>query len=64
MRALLILSILLTSFSSLAANRIKDIADIKGVRDNPLVGYGLVIGFSSKNVSNPRSRSRTRSEFC
>lgn len=32
--------------SSLAANRIKDIADIKGVRDNPLVGYGLVIGLN------------------
>ena len=46
MRALLILTFLLSSLSSLAANRIKDIADIKGVRDNPLVGYGLVIGLN------------------
>ena len=26
------------------AVRIKDIADIKGVRNNQLVGYGLVVG--------------------
>lgn len=31
---------------SYGANRIKDIVDIKGVRDNPLVGYGLVIGLN------------------
>lgn len=29
-----------------AANRLKDIVNIKGVRDNPLVGYGLVIGLN------------------
>ncbi|MCP3674415.1 MAG: flagellar biosynthesis protein FlgI, partial [Gammaproteobacteria bacterium] len=28
----------------LSAERIKDIAEIKGVRSNPLVGYGLVVG--------------------
>ncbi|MCG8440269.1 MAG: flagellar basal body P-ring protein FlgI [Caulobacterales bacterium] len=27
-----------------AASRIKDIADVEGVRDNQLVGYGLVVG--------------------
>jgi flagellar P-ring protein precursor FlgI len=26
--------------------RIKDIADIEGVRDNQLVGYGLVVGLN------------------
>ena len=26
--------------------RIKDIADIKGVRQNQLVGYGLVVGMN------------------
>lgn len=30
--------------SWLGAVRIKDLADIKGVRDNQLVGYGLVVG--------------------
>ncbi|HIJ64003.1 MAG TPA: flagellar basal body P-ring protein FlgI, partial [Rhodospirillaceae bacterium] len=29
-----------------AASRIKDIADFEGVRDNMLVGYGLVVGLS------------------
>src|SRR5690606_4157245 len=26
------------------AERIKDLASIQGVRDNPLVGYGIVVG--------------------
>ncbi len=35
----------LTLFStSLAAERIKDLADIAGVRENQLIGYGLVVG--------------------
>lgn len=44
-----ICSFLLALFISnivLASNRLKDIVDIKGVRDNPLVGYGLVIGLN------------------
>ena len=43
-----ILSILFISFLSngYASNRLKDILDIKGVRDNPLIGYGLVIGLN------------------
>ncbi|MEE2670395.1 MAG: flagellar basal body P-ring protein FlgI [Bdellovibrionota bacterium] len=39
----ILLTLALNAFS---ANRLKDIADIKGVRDNPLVGYGLVIGLN------------------
>ena len=31
---------------ALASSRIKDIADFEGVRDNPLVGYGLVVGLN------------------
>lgn len=43
MRAgLLGLGLLLTSVSQ--AERIKDLASIQGVRDNPLIGYGLVVG--------------------
>lgn len=30
-----------------AASRIKDIADFEGIRENMLVGYGLVVGLSS-----------------
>jgi len=40
-----ILCLVLLSFSSFTyAERIKDIASIEGVRSNPLVGYGLVVG--------------------
>ena len=37
--------------SSFGANRIKDIVTIKGVRDNPLIGYGLVIGLNGTGDS-------------
>lgn len=40
------LFLLYLSISSSQAARIKDIASIKGVRDNPLIGYGLVIGLN------------------
>src|SRR5690606_10022060 len=41
--AMLLISFCQTSF---AANRLKDIVNIKGVRDNPLIGYGLVVGLN------------------
>ncbi len=34
-----------------AASRIKDIADFEGVRDNQLVGYGLVVGLNGTGDS-------------
>ena len=37
--------------SAFADNRLKDIATIKGVRDNPLIGYGLVIGLNGTGDS-------------
>src|SRR3974390_3114128 len=54
--------------SSMAASRIKDIASFEGVRDNQLVGYGLVVGlngtgdrsqtfFSTQTLSNMLERS-------
>lgn len=40
-----LLPALLVSWASLAgAERIKDLASIQGVRGNPLIGYGLVVG--------------------
>ena len=41
----LILALIFTSWSS-GADRIKDIADVAGVRSNQLIGYGLVGGLS------------------
>jgi flagellar P-ring protein precursor FlgI len=51
-----------------AASRIKDIASFEGVRENPLVGYGLVVGlngtgdrsqtfFSTQTLANMLERS-------
>lgn len=40
------LLVLVLSLSSFADNRLKDIVTIKGVRNNPLIGYGLVIGLN------------------
>jgi flagellar P-ring protein precursor FlgI len=53
---------------SMAASRIKDIASFEGVRDNQLVGYGLVVGlngtgdrsqtfFSTQTLANMLQRS-------
>ncbi len=46
MKKFLILLLFLISNLAFASNRLKDIVDIKGVRENPLVGYGLVIGLN------------------
>lgn len=46
MKKLVPFLLLCLSFSVYADNRLKDIVTIKGVRDNPLIGYGLVIGLN------------------
>ncbi|PPR79880.1 MAG: Flagellar P-ring protein [Alphaproteobacteria bacterium MarineAlpha3_Bin5] len=42
---------LLTPERANAASRIKDIVDVEGVRDNMLVGYGLVVGLNGTGDS-------------
>jgi flagellar P-ring protein precursor FlgI len=42
----LILSLLLLAVPAAAQVRIKDIADVEGIRENQLVGYGLVVGLN------------------
>src|SRR3981081_3948898 len=42
----LALTFVLSTTSAEAAVRIKDIADIRGMRENQIVGYGLVIGLN------------------
>ncbi|WP_036255395.1 flagellar basal body P-ring protein FlgI [Methylocapsa acidiphila] len=46
-RALLLIFLYGVAFSAAASVRIKDIADLQGVRNNQLVGYGLVVGLQS-----------------
>ena len=54
LRATLGLFLLLAALPAAAQVRIKDIADVEGVRDNQLVGYGLVVGL---NGTGDRLRS-------
>jgi flagellar P-ring protein precursor FlgI len=44
--ALLPLSVRAATHAALRLVRIKDIASVEGVRDNPLVGYGMVVGLN------------------
>lgn len=46
MRNILLVLLFLAMTNVHSANRLKDIVNVKGVRDNPLVGYGLVIGLN------------------
>jgi flagellar P-ring protein precursor FlgI len=39
-----LLALAATAIPAAATSRIKDIADFEGVRENQLVGYGLVVG--------------------
>jgi len=48
---------------SAAAARIKDIANIKGVRSNQLVGYGLVIGLDGTGDKDDKITVRSISEM-
>ncbi len=43
---LVALVVMLASASAFGMSRIKDIADFEGIRDNQLVGYGLVVGLN------------------
>lgn len=49
------------SASTTSAERIKDLADIAGVRDNQLIGYGLVVGLSGTGdrVNGPNFTTQT-----
>ena len=52
MKALLFLAVLAASVSAAGAEtRIKDITSVEGVRDNQLIGYGLVIGLQGTGDS-------------
>ena len=47
LRPLILLVLLVASLSATAQVRIKDIASVEGVRENQLVGYGLVVGLNN-----------------
>jgi flagellar P-ring protein precursor FlgI len=45
------LAIIAQPLPAFANTRIKDIVDVEGVRDNPLIGYGLVVGLNGSGDS-------------
>lgn len=49
--ALALFVLLVISAPAVAGSRLKDIVDIDGVRDNMLVGYGLVVGLNGSGDS-------------
>jgi flagellar P-ring protein precursor FlgI len=50
-RFLSFLAVLLLPLGAVAQVRIKDITDVQGIRDNQLVGYGLVVGLNGTGDS-------------
>jgi flagellar P-ring protein precursor FlgI len=55
LRLALLLALIALATPALSASRIKDIADVEGIRDNLLVGYGLVVGLNGTGDSLNRS---------
>ena len=56
-RLLWLVAVVLAGGAGVArAERIKDIVEIKGVRGNPLWGYGLVVGLRGTGDDSPASR--------
>jgi len=51
LRLVVVLAILAAATAAHAASRIKDIADFEGIRDNQLIGYGLVVGLQGTGDS-------------
>ncbi len=48
---LLLCSLFAASQTVFAASRIKDLADVEGVRENQLIGYGIVVGLNGTGDS-------------
>lgn len=52
MKRLLCLFLAVLAGAPALAERVKDIAEIDGVRDNPLIGYGIVVGLDGTGDSS------------
>ncbi len=54
-----LLSLTLSFVSTASAARLKDIASIRGVRENQLIGYGLVVGLKGTGDSSSQFTSKS-----
>ena len=61
MRVMVLFALILFPFSLAYAERIKDITTIAGVRSNPLVGYGLVVGLDGSGDQTNQAPFTTES---
>lgn len=61
MTAMVVAVLLSIAAGPAVAARIKDIADIRGVRQNQLVGYGLVVGLDGTGDKNAKVTAQTLS---
>ncbi len=52
-----LLATVIVAGSAQASSRIKDIVTFEGVRDNLLVGYGLVVGLNNTGTSPSKACS-------
>jgi flagellar P-ring protein precursor FlgI len=55
--------VLITSTAPVEAARIKDISSIAGVRDNQLIGYGLIVGLNGTGDGNTEFTTQTISSM-
>src|ERR1700754_1708647 len=56
----MLLALVATAIPAAATSRIKDIADFEGVRENQLVGYGLVVGLDGTGDDMKKKAPFTR----
>ncbi len=61
MRRILMVFLMLTLPSLAAAERLKDLVSIQGVRSNPLIGYGLVVGLDGTGDRTTQTPFTTQS---
>jgi flagellar P-ring protein precursor FlgI len=57
----LLLAVVVTACLPAHAERIKDLATIQGVRDNPLIGYGLMVGLDGSGDQTAQTPYTTQS---
>ncbi|MGJ8670585.1 MAG: flagellar basal body P-ring protein FlgI [Oceanococcus sp.] len=57
----LILAILLFASTQVCAERLKDLVSVQGVRSNPLIGYGLVVGLDGSGDRTTQTPFTTQS---
>lgn len=58
---MMLCSLLLAAASPASAERLRDLVDIHGVRDNPLIGYGLVVGLDGTGDQTTQTPFTTQS---